>query len=164
MEILRDLLDLISIRFVLPSGTWKKLNGVQVSRMALTRRHWQDLEKPHAGLSFPSLPFVPDARWCSHVPGILKSLLSEVSTRLFFTKKAEILWATILKKVFPSTFRRLIWRNWLMVEEFSPWESRSLVSFAMPLVWCLYSKPLSSGAKGTSGHRECSFKPYMERR
>lgn len=42
----------------------------------------------------------------------------EVLTKLLICRKAKSLWATILKKTFSFTFRRLIWWNGLMVAEF----------------------------------------------
>lgn len=60
-------------------------------------------------------------RWCLHVPDILRktpfpAFGTDVSTKLFFCWNASSLWATTLKEIFPSTFRKLI--DWLMVEGF----------------------------------------------
>ena len=41
----------------------------------------------------------------------------EVSIRLFFRRHPANLCAATLKKIFPSTFRRLIWRNWPISDE-----------------------------------------------
>lgn len=107
-------------RFVMVVGTWKKSKAVQrrecgMDPKALARSRNKTCR---------SLPFFFAAWiWC-HImfvcskrprePGI-PAFCTNVSIRFFYFRlSVVILWAVTLKKVFPSTFKRLICRNWSM--------------------------------------------------
>ena len=104
-----------------PSMMWKKLKAVQM-------REWGTDQKTLARSRNKTCRSLPSllAHWiwcyimlvCSkhpEKPG-MPAFCTDVSIKLFCFRYVVILLATMLKKTFPSTFNRLICRNWSMFE------------------------------------------------